>query len=639
MLESFSRLVEAQRVRLLSLRQRSIGVPARVKSVALVLAWVLAFSVAGIAQSVETPKQVKTEKIPEVKQTVVVVGTPAPLTEEESPRSTETLDAQRYPLAFTDLNDLMRDDPSVDLEQRGGGGVQADLSIWGSSYEQTLVLLNGWRVNDAETSHFNLDLPVPMQMVCSVNVLRGAGSTLYGSDAVSGVVDFVTAKPKDGASLKMLEEGGSFGQDDQAAVASWGGENFSEVIGGGRDFSDGFIFDRGYRSEEASSETRVHSVLGDSDVLLGGSDRSFGANQFYGDYNSWERTKEWFAGINQQVNEKTEVVLAYRRHSDIFVLLANDPSYYKNQYDDYSWQGEVRRSDDLPWKGAAIYSGVEANADQIASSNLGDHGRNRGAGYVDFELKGKRWGTVSGGVREEIFSGGVSVTTPSAAVSYFAAKKVKLRASVERGFRLPTYVDLYYSQPGIIPNPNLKPESVWNFEGGADWYASSRLTLTATVFHSNQTDAIDYVRANPSDPYQAENLNGVKFTGVDVGGVWRPSAGQEFRLALTALEGAQQALHGLQSEYVFNYPVQNAVAEWIGQYKNGLLLRQRLRVVNRIDRGVSPVWDASVVYDKGRVQPYLQMTNLSNTGYQEILGVQMPGRAFVGGFAIVLGRK
>ena len=144
-------------------------------------------------------QQAQTEKIPEVKQTVVVVGTPDPLTEEESPRSTETLEVQRYPLAFTDLNDLMRDDPSVDLEQRGGGGVQADLSIWGSSYEQTLVLLNGWRVNDAETSHFNLDLPVPMQMVGSVNVLHGAGSTLYGSDAVSGVVEFVTAKPKEGA--------------------------------------------------------------------------------------------------------------------------------------------------------------------------------------------------------------------------------------------------------------------------------------------------------------------------------------------------------------------------------------------------------------------------------------------------------
>jgi vitamin B12 transporter len=570
---------------------------------------------------------------------VVVVGTPAPLTEEESPRSTETLEVQAYPLAFTDLNDLLRDDPSVDLEERGGGGVQADLSIRGSSYEQTLVLLNGWRVNDAETSHFNLDLPVPMEMVGSVNVLRGAGSTLYGSDAVSGVVDFETLKPAREATLKLREEGGSFGQDNQAAVASWGGKKFSEVIGGGRDFSDGFMVDRGYRSEEASSETRLRTVLGDSDVLVGGSDRSFGANQFYGNYNSWERTKEWFAGINQEVDAKTEVVVAYRRHSDIFVLLANDPGYYKNQYDDYSWQGAVRRNDDLPWKGAGIYYGLEANADEIGSTNLGDHGRNRGAGYVDFELKEKQWGTISGGMREEVFSGGIAVATPSAAVSCFVAKKVKLRASVERGFRLPTYVDLYYSQPGVIANPNLKPESVWNFEGGADWYASNRLTLTLTVFHSDQSNAIDYVRADASVPYQAENLNGVKFKGVETGLDWRPGAGQEFRLGLTTLAGAQNALHGLQSEYVFNYPVQNGVAEWIGRWGKGWLVRQRLRVVNRIDRGVSPVWDASAVYERGRVQPYLQITNLSNTGYQEIVGVQMQGRAFMAGVQVVLGKR
>ena len=209
------------------------------------------------------------------------------------------------------------------------------------------------------------------------------------------------------------------------------------------------MYDRGYRSEEGSSETRLHSVAGDSDVLLGGSDRSFGANQFYGNYNSWERTKEWFAGVNQQIDAKTEAVLAYRRHSDIFVLLANDPSYYKNQYDDDSWQGKVRRSDDLPWKGAAIYYGLEANMDKIKSTNLGDHGRNWGAGYVDFELKGKRWGTVSGGMREEIFSGGISVATPSVAASFWVRKKVKLRASVERGFRLPTYVDLYRVRWGI----------------------------------------------------------------------------------------------------------------------------------------------------------------------------------------------
>jgi iron complex outermembrane receptor protein len=70
-----------------------------------------------------------------------------------------------------------------------------------------------------------------------------------------------------------------------------------------------------------------------------------------------------------------------------------------------------------------------------------------------------------------------------------------------------------------------------------------------------------------------------------------------------------------------------------------VLLRQRVRVVNRVDRGVAPVWDASAAFERGRVQPYVQLTNLSNTGYQEIVGVQMQGRAFVGGVQVVLRKK
>ena len=589
----------------------------------------------GLAQS----KQAATVKLPEVRSTVVVVGTPDPIAEEESPRSTETLEVQAHPLVYTDLNDVLRDDPTVDVEQRGGGGVQADLSIRGSSYEQTLVLLNGFRVNDAETSHFNLDLPVPMEMIGSVNVLHGAGSTLYGSDAVSGVVDFVTAEPAVGPTLRVRAGGGSYGEVDDAAVASWGGKNFSEVMGGGREFSDGFIADRDYRSEEVSSETRFRSVLGRSDVLLGGSDRRFGAAGFYGNYNSWERTKGWFAGIHQQIDEKTQAALAFRRHSDIFLLERDQPQGYKNQHIDTSWQGAVRRTDALPWKGAAVFYGVEENADQIESTNLGRHGRNRGAGYADFELRGRRWGTISAGMRVEVFGGGLVVPTPSVAGSLWVGRKVKLRASVERGFRLPTYTDLYYSDPTALGNANLKPESAWNDDGGADWYVNQRLTVTLTAFHSSQTDAIDYVRASAADRWQAENLNGVRFSGIEAGAEWRPKDGQELRLGLTTLEGAQDALHGLQSKYVFNYPVQNGVAEWVGRWKNGLLLRQRLRVVNRVDRGVAPVWDASAAYEMGRVQPYVQLTNLSNTGYQEIVGVQMPGRAFVGGVQIVLRRK
>ena len=609
------------------------------------LAVVCVLPCVALAQS----QQQTTAKVPEVRTTVVVVGTPDPIAQEDSPRATETVAVQAHPLAFTDTNDMLRDDASVDLEQRGGGGVQTDVTIRGGSFEQVLVLLNGLRINDVETSHFNLDLPVPMEMIDTVNVLHGAGSTLYGSDAVSGVVDFETAKPPDGHLLRLRAGGGTHGEDDDAALASWsgriaGGKSLSEVVGGERDFSDGFIADRDYRSEDASSETRFQSPLGISDVLLAGSDRRFGANQFYGNYDSWERTKGWFSAINQQIDDKTQASLAYRRHSDIFVLLRDDPAVYKNQHVDTSWQAAVRRKDDLPWNGAAVYYGLEEDADQINSTNLGQHGRNRGAGYADFELHGESWGTISAGLREEVFGGGPVVTTPTVAGSAWLKRKVKLRASVESGFRQPTYTDLYYSDPTTLGNPNLKPESSWNYEGGADWYASERLTLTLTAFHSSLANAIDYVRPypttmTPSPLWQAENLNGVTFNGLESAMDWRPIAGQSFRLGLTTLQGSQSALNGLQSEYVFNYPIQNAVAEWVGRWKSGLLLRQRVRVVNRVDRGVSPIWDASAVYEGKRVEPYLQLTNLSNTDYQEIVGVQMPTRAIVAGVQVELRRK
>jgi hypothetical protein len=70
-----------------------------------------------------------------------------------------------------------------------------------------------------------------------------------------------------------------------------------------------------------------------------------------------------------------------------------------------------------------------------------------------------------------------------------------------------------------------------------------------------------------------------------------------------------------------------------------LLLRQRVRVVNRIDRNVYPVWDASAAFQSKRLQPYVQATNLSNSDYQEIVGVPMPGRAFVAGLQVVIGKQ
>jgi outer membrane cobalamin receptor len=569
---------------------------------------------------------------------MVVLGSAAPVPLAESPRSVVVLPLQGKKLAAETPLDFLRQDSSIFLEQRGAGGAQSDLVLRGGSFEQTLVLLNGFRINDSQTSHHNLDLPVPLEAMDSIQVLEGAGSTLHGVDALSGVVDFLTAAP-DHASLRLRAAEGSFESNEESLLAGATRGRWSGRLTADRNFSTGFMTDRDYRNEDASAESWTGTRLGITDLLFASSDRSFGANQFYGPYNSWERTKGWFASMRQELGSCTVAAFGYRRHTDEFILLRTDPSVYENNHIDGSWQASLRHT--VPVSAPSVLLlGLEADGDSIHSNNLGIHARNRGAGYLDLDLRPakQRW-NLSAGAREEVFSGGAQAAfAPQLSGSLRIAEGLKLRASGGYGFRIPTYTDLYYSDPTTIGNPNLKPESAWSGDGGADWEPSTRLSLSVTGFYSRQHDAIDYVRANSTQKWQAVNLSGLHFAGVESTFTWVPAKSQTVRIAWTGLHGAQSALNGLQSEYVFNYPVQNIHAAWTVAFGRAFVLEDSVQLAQRYQQTVYPVWNAALTHDSGKIRPYLRLTNLSNTGYQEISGVNMPSRTIMGGFAVQLGR-
>ena len=612
-------------------------------------------------------------------ETIVVLGSATPIPLAESTRSVEVLPLKSESVAAESPQDFLREDSSVYLEERGAGGGQADLVLRGGSFEQTLVLLNGFRINDAQTSHHNLDVPVPTEAMDSIDVLEGAGSTLHGVDALSGVVDFLTAAP-DHDSIFLRGGEGSFESNEETLLAGaqrgqWSGRATAE-----RNFSTGFTAtpgytaptytagcnpqqlyrdcqdDRDYRNEDASVENWIGSRLGVTDLLFAGSDRSFGANQFYGLYNSWERTKGWFTSARQEIGSHTVAAFGYRRHTDEFVLLRQNPAFYENNHIDGSWQGSLRETVTVR-KDSVLLMGLEADGDSIRSNNLGIHARNRGAGYVDFDLRPAkgRW-SLSAGAREEIFSGGAQTAfSPELAGSFRVASALKLRASGGYGFRIPTYTDLYYSDPSTLGNPKLKPESAWSADVGADWTPSTKISLSMTGFYSQQHDTIDYVRSatvpNPFLPpscmidgaqaantWCADNLNGLHFAGVESKLTWIPKKGQAVRIAWTGLHGAQSALHALESEYVFNYPVQNIHASWTWAMGRNFALTNAVELAQRYQQTVYPVWNATLTHDHGWLRPYVRATNLSNTGYQEISGVNMPPRGIMGGVALQLSK-
>jgi len=588
---------------------------------------------------------------------MVVLGTATPVPLAESQRSVEILPGKGESLAAESPQDFLRQDSSVFLEERGGGGGQADLVLRGGSFEQTLVLVNGFRINDAQSSHHNLDLPVPLEAMESIQVLEGAGSTLHGVDALSGVVDFLTAAP-DHDSMFLRGGEGSFESNEETLLTGATRGRWSGRVTAERDFSTGFMADRDYRNEDSSAESWVGTRLGVTDLLFAISDSSFGANQFYGPFDSWERTKGWFGGARQELGSQTEAAFAYRRHTDDFVLLRDDPAAYANNHIDGSWQGSLRRTENLPG-GTLLLMGLEEDGDSIRSYNnsggvrtfaLGLHARNRGAGYVDVDLRPakSRW-SLSAGAREEIFSGGArTVFSPELAGSFRVASSLKLRATGGYGFRIPTYTDLYYSDPSTQGNANLKAESAWTGDGGVDWAPSTKVMLSATGFYSQQHETIDYVRSAtasaylpagcPTNLWCADNLNGLHFVGVESSLTWIPKKSQTVRIEWTALHGAQTALHGLESEYVFNYPVENIHASWSWAMGHDIVLTNAVELAERYQQTVYPVWNATLTRDAWKLRPYLRLTNASNTGYQEITGVNMPPRTIMGGVAVQVGR-
>ena len=580
-----------------------------------------------------------------VVDSVQVTTTVEPLPFAESDRSVEVLLPRAMSIATDSVVDLLRSDSSLNVQARGAEGIQADLSIRGTTFEQSLILVNGMRVDDPETGHLNLDIPVPLDAITRIDILHGSGSTFYGSDSIGGAVNLLTGAPPAGLGLIMRSGAGNYGSLENHLRASYAAGPFAEQLTGSRDTSDGFIYDRNYASNALASETWLKSKPGTTDILFATSDRPYGANHFYGNYPSWERTKAWLASIQQQIGSRTAASFGYTRHSDLFVLFVGQPARYENNHITTSYEAAVRRADDLG-RNSTISYGLEEAGDTIHSNSLGKHARNQGAGYANLSLRSLRRFSLSLGAREEVLSSQGSVFSPNAAAAFTLTKTIRLRASAGHGFRQPTYVDLFYADPATLGNPNLKPESSWSYEGGADWTpANGRLTLSAVGFRLNQTNVIDYVKLLPlttGEKWQAINVPTLNISGVETNLRIRLSSTQQLQLSYTANHSGNLP-PGYLSEYAFNYAAQNAIFGWTGQlpgaWGHEVSAHTQVNIVQKTAHTAYPLWDIEVARNAGMVRPYLRLLNLSNTGYTEIPGVLMQGRTIMGGMQLVWAKR
>lgn len=593
----------------------------------------------------ESPQLVELRIRHHVETPVVVTGTVQPTELADLDSSLRVIEAGEPAAPAWSFADLLKQDSSVHIRERGPDGAQADLSIRGSTFDQVLVMINGVRVNDSQTGHHTLDLPLPFETVQQVEVLAGAGATLYGSDAVGGTINFVTKKPES-KELKLMSGIGEHGWNRLAASSGFRRGIWSQSLAVARDFSTGFADGRDFRNVALSSESFFDASVGSTSILAAYNDRPFGANGFYGPWNSWEKTGTKFFSATQTLGRNVDRLnhrfnFAFRRHNDNFILCKPGcvfggvqylPEDFQNLHQTNIYQGSYTvagvAGSKVRWSG-----GAQVLSDGIDSTVAGQRRRERASIFAMFDLRPTDRLTLSAGVREEAWDKWRVRTNPTFSAGYWLGGGLKLRALASSAFRIPTYTDLYHRDPGNVGNRNLVPETVWNYEAGADWFSPSGTRVSAAWFQRREDNSIDWIKDEGSAVFEARNTQKINFTGAEF------EVRRTFPNALqvwgnyTALKASQSLPVGGVSRYVFNFPSNQGNVGLQGAL-GPLLIKTRLGAYSRSWQTARALWDVSIGRSGGSWRPFIQATNLLDTQHEAFQGLAQPGRWIRGGVQI-----
>ncbi len=576
---------------------------------------------------------------------MVVTGTITPSQLAEIDRSLTVLSVRDRDTPAWSLADVLKQDSSVHLRERGADGTQADLSIRGSSFDQVLVLINGVRVSDGQTGHHTMDLPLPLESVEQVEVLHGSGATLYGSDAIGGTVNFVTKKPETGE-LKLMGGLGDFGWNRSAVSGGFTKGIWSQSFSTSRDFSTGFDEGRDFRNFALNTETFLDTSVGSTTIMFGYNDRPFGANNFYGPWNSFEETGTKFVSTSQTIGRTDKVLhrfnFAYRRHNDHFVLCKSGcvfggrqfaPEDFQNFHTLDTYQGNYSVTSRLSDR-VTVSAGAQYLSEIIDSTVAGQRDRSRGSAYVVFNLQPTDRLTLSAGVREEVWRKWRGQTSPNFSAGYRLGRGFKVRGQAGSAFRIPTFTDLYHVDPGNVGNPNLFPESAWNYEGGMDWYSNRGTKVSATWFHRDESNTIDWVKDAGSNVFQTRNFQELSFKGGEVSVRQRLKNGAAIWVNYTGMRASRLLAVNAVSRYVFNFPQNQATFGYSGSIAGDLVIKTQVGMYNRTWQSTRALWDFSLLWNGDRYQPFIQATNLANVQHEAFRGLTQPGRWIRGGIQI-----
>jgi outer membrane cobalamin receptor len=577
-------------------------------------------------------------------ETVVVTGTRTPQAPSQVVSSVSVINAEQIAATgATRLEDVLRDTIGLQIVSNGPAGSLSSPIIRGSEANQVLVLLDGVRLNSTQNGQFNLsNLPIALGDIERIEILRGPSSALYGSNALAGVIQIFTQQPEAVSVSHLRWREGRFATRKMSASTMQKLGFMRYRLGTTREQSDGYRQNTDFEQQGVNGLIGLSSENGyDLELVANYLDKELGVpgptsfpspNARQWDKNS--QTALTLSGPAGPLNIKLKGV--YDRQRSEY----QDPDGFFPTHDTHKLKTigtELQISTTLGQN--TLLFGGDLYQDKIGSTANGDQKQDHWSTFGQYEINPTSRVTLLLGLRYDAHSDFNNETSPRAAAKFILSESTSLRVSAAKAFRAPTLNDRFWPDTGWTKgNPNLIPETAWEYEVALDQQLSDRGDISLAIFRRDAENLIEWAD--------------------DGSGVWSPSNVSDARIWGGEI-GTNLQLHKLLkagANYTYLYPKNETTDKFITgkarhqghlYFEVGPVKGARLRLdgrylhyfpeAARVDKSHF-VFDASVsrsfmLSTRLELELELSVKNLLDEEYEESLGYPMPPRQFFAGIS------
>ena len=533
--------------------------------------------------------------------------------------------------AATNVADLLQQVAGVDIRRRGTAGSQADLYIRGGGFDQTLLLIDGIKMDDAQTGHHTMNAALPIEVIERIEIIKGPAARVFGQNAFTGAINIVTKSTLANTTSVNIETG-SFGQLNGSVTFGKEFENSSIIAHVGMLTSDGYRYNSDYDNKNYLLKGVFNKKKQPIEVIATFFDKKFGANGFYASATAteqYEETQSSLFGVSSTFRtERLKVTprIYWKRGEDEYVYIRDNPSVYRNLHITNKVGAEANAS--YTSNAGITGFGVDLSRVFISSNNLGNRNRTMANLFLEHRFK---------------FADGKIDITPGVAVTYFSDFKfhafpgldigvrltdnIKAYGNLGVTYRIPTYTDLYYNDRSTIGNANLKPEEAFAQEIGLK-FNSGRFTSSVAVFNRDATNLIDFIRQNTTDDkFTATNIAKVNTQGFEVNTDYRFKI-NEFNQTLSIGYNFLNDDILDQNKDLSRYSLNTLKHQFITRFSSRLFKNVSQNIIYKhAERTIGTsynVWDASILIDLNKFNFTVTANNIFNADYIESGFVPMP---------------